>query len=447
VGGRSRDEDAVGELLRSLDRDALAELVLAAAGRHDDVERAVRLAVARRSGDFAALRAEVDRAFRTRRFLDYGQSIEWARSAHPMAAELRRLADERPSAELVELLQRAVGHVVKTIMRADDSTGSIGDVAQELLDAHAGAAGAGVADPVKLAGWMFRFRFNDQDFFEPDPVRYHEALGETGLAAYRDAVARYEGDDSFAVRYARERLAIIDGDAELLVELLGGDLTRPQQFQAVADAMVELDRDDLALEWATRGIRETEGWQVAGLYKLACAIHARRREPLEVLRWRRAHHERMPSSSTYARLREAAEAVAAWDSERDAARAVLREHDPCGLVVALLSDGDDDVAWETAVRTTHAEIGSDLWLRLAESRQARHPDQALAVYKRLVDEELLTADRRAYAAAVRILKRARDAASAAGTPEEFTEVIARLRDVHRRRPTLIAMLDKAGMTS
>jgi hypothetical protein len=419
VGGRPRDEDAVGELVRSLERD----------------------------GDVAALRAEVDRAFRTRRFLDYRQSIDWARSARPMVAELRRLADDGPSAELVELLQRAAGQVVKTIMRADDSSGSIGDVAEELLEAHAVAVDAGVADPVKLAGWMFRFRFKDQDFFEPDPVRYQEALGEAGLRAYRDAVAGYDGDDSFAVRYARERLAIIDGDADFLVELLGGDLTRPHQFQAIADAMVELGRDDLALEWATRGIRETDGWQVAGLYELACVIHARRRESLEVLRWRRAHHERMPSSSTYAQLREAAEAVSAWSSERDAGRVVLREHDPRDLVVALLGDGDADLAWETAVTTTKAEIGSDLWLRLAESRQEQRPDEALAVYERLANEQLLTADRRAYAAAVRILKKARDAASAAGTPEAFTDAVARLRDTHRRRPTLIAMLDKAGMTS
>jgi hypothetical protein len=28
--------------------------------------------------------------------------------------------------------------------------------------------------------------------------------------------------------------------------------------------MVELDRPDLALDWATRGIQTTGGWQVAG---------------------------------------------------------------------------------------------------------------------------------------------------------------------------------------
>ena len=54
-------------------------------------------------------------------------------------------------------------------------------------------------------------------------------------------------------------------------------------------------------------------------------------------------------------------------------------------------------------------------------------------------------DRRAYAAAVKILKRARTAAQTAGELDAFTQDVARLRERHRRRPTLIAMLDKAGL--
>jgi hypothetical protein len=56
----------------------------------------------------------------------------------------------------------------------------IGDLARELLERHAVTCDAGVADPIKLAGWMIRFRFADQDFFEVDPVRSQKALGEEG---------------------------------------------------------------------------------------------------------------------------------------------------------------------------------------------------------------------------------------------------------------------------
>ncbi len=168
--------------------------------RHAEVEREVRLVASRASGDLAQLRAEVDRGLRTRRFLDYRDAIAWARAARPILGELERLSRSAPSQELVELLQRAVGHVVKVLGRGDDSSGAIGDVARELLELQAIACEAQVADPVKLAKWMIRFRFTDQDFFEADPVRYRAALGERGLAEYRRAVVSSETPTSFAAR-------------------------------------------------------------------------------------------------------------------------------------------------------------------------------------------------------------------------------------------------------
>ena len=440
-----RSQAPVGELVRSLNIEQLREVVSAAGDRHEDVERSVRLIAPRANDGLAALRAEVDRGLRTRRFLPYAESSGWAHAARPIVEELRQRATSSPSAELVELLQRAIGHVVKVIGHADDSDGTIGDLARELLELHATACDGGVADPVKLAGWMVRFWFVDQDLFEVDPVRYQNALGETGLTAYRQAVAAREHEDTFAVRYVRERLAVLDGDAERIVELLGGDLTRPHQFVQVAEAMAELGRGDEVIVWCERGMAETQGWHIARLYDLACETHARRGQPLEVLGLRRSQHERMPSLSTYRGLRRAAEAVDAWVVERDAARAALRERDPRAFVDALLSDGDAQLAWDTAQAAPEEQLGSDLWLRLAESRETANAADAFAVYQRVADQVLEKTDRRAYAGALRILKRARDAATAADDLHAFNQHIAKLREQQRRRPTLIAMLDKAGL--
>jgi uncharacterized Zn finger protein len=153
----------------------------------------------------------------------------------------------------------------------------------------------------------------------------------------------------------------------------------------------------------------------------------------------------MPSLSTYNALQRAAQAVDAWAVERDAARAVLREGDLRAFVEAPLSDGDAELAREIAQAAATEELGSDLWLRLAESRETVNPADAVAVYLRVVDDVLERTDRRAYAAAVRILKRAQDAAAAARDVHSFCQQIRKLGEQHRRRPTLIAMLDKAGL--
>ena len=155
-----------------------------------------------------------------------------------------------------ELLERGIAHVVKVIQtRADDSSGMVGDLARDLLELHARACDAGVADPVKLARWMIGFRFSDQDFFEADPVRYQAALGEAGLAEFRTLLTAQKDQGGFAARYARERLAVLDGDSAAIVALLGGDLSQPHQFIRVAEAMVELGRDEEAIAMGTAGDR------------------------------------------------------------------------------------------------------------------------------------------------------------------------------------------------
>jgi len=443
---RAEREVGLDRVLEQLTADELREVLAWAAEWHKDVERRVRLTAARSSGDLRALRAEVDRGLRTRRFLGYRESVEWARAARPVVTELEEAVRAEPARELVELLERAIAHVVKVIQtKADDSSGMVGDLARDLLGLHARACDSGVADPVKLARWMIRFRFADQDFFEADPVRYQAALGEVGLAEFRSLLAAQKDQAGFAARYARERLAVLDGDSGAIVALLGGDLSRPHQFIRVAEAMVELGRDEEAVAWARRGIEHTTGWQPDQLYDLACAAHGRRGEQVQALALRRAQHERTPTSSTYRQLRTAAEVIHAWTVESDAARRVLREHNPAGLVDALLDDGEDELAWQAASAPAGLELGERAWLRLAESRQKTHPAQALPVYWRLIDSALETTDRRAYAAAVRLLKQARDVAAAGGDVEAFEVRLLALRERHRRRPSLIAMLDKAKL--
>jgi hypothetical protein len=164
-----------------------------------------------------------------------------------------------------------------------------------------------------------------------------------------------------------------------------------------------------------------------------------------VLALRRAQHERMPSSSTYRTLRRAAEVLDAWPLEQDAARATLQRTDARGFVHALLDDDELDLAWSAATAAPWDALGSELWLRLAERRERDRPADALMVYQRIADEVLEEADRRAYLSAARILQRARATAHAAGEFDAFAEYLTGLRERYRRRPTLIAILDKASL--
>jgi uncharacterized Zn finger protein len=101
--------------------------------------------------------------------------------------------------------------------------------------------------------------------------------------------------------------------------------------------------------------------------------------------------------------------------------------------------------WSVAHEDPAWDPGLPRRLRLAEAREAQQPEQALPWYMLVADEMLLETGHRAYARAIPVLKHARRAAEAAGQREWFETRLADLREHHRRRPTLIATLDKAGL--
>ena len=414
-----------------------------AAAESAAIGAAVRLAVAVPADRVRILRAEADSVLRTRRHLDYREANEWALEAGVVVDEMEAEAAGNPSRELLKLIELSVGRVVKVILKSDDSSGMMGDVAHRLLAIHEQVSLAGVAEPKALARWMIKFGFDDQDFFTIDPVTYAPALGEKDMAVYRTAVAERsaQGRVPFAVKNATERLAVLDGDIEAIVSLLGQDLTSPHQYTRVAEAMLELERPEDALQWAERGIEATSGWQVKHLYDIAAGVHEVNGDRAAVLGVRLDHHQTMPSTSTYGVLRDAADAVGSWDAHVSEAREVLGRRDRGSLVDVLLGDGEVEAAWALAAEDGD-DLGNDRLVRLAEAYEVVDPAASVDVYVRIVEGILETTDRRSYRSAVKQLKNARRAAEAAGLAAEHHAYLVDLREDHRRRPTLVAMLDK-----
>ena len=153
----------------------------------------------------------------------------------------------------------------------------------------------------------------------------------------------------------------------------------------------------------------------------------------------------IPSASTYSLLKTAAGQRGVWDAERPAARRVLEQRAPSGCIDALLADDDSAEAWAAAVANPGWQLDDRQWERLAAAREPDDPAAAFEVYLRLAATALQDATKNAYRTAVRYLQAGRRAAGHAALDQAFSEHMATLRDQHRRRPTLIAMLDKAKL--
>lgn len=125
------------------------------------------------------------------------------------------------------------------------------------------------------------------------------------------------------------------------------------------------------------------------------------------------------------------------------------EVSPAGRVVCFGVTGSSSSGWREPHRRCHpnakAKEASGPEHVAQAVRAAEEAMSGLAVYLRLADAVLERADKCAYRDAVRHLKGARRAATNAEQLPEFAGQLTALRERKRRRPTFMAMLDKAGL--
>jgi hypothetical protein len=304
---------------------------------------------------------------------------------------------------------------------------------------------------------MVRFQFdNDVDFFTIDPVAYAPALGELGMAAYRNRLAEIEArlgprpserwssphsHDWFTLDYNAQRLAIYDRDVEAIIRTHSRDRRVAAWLEDTAEALAEIGEIALAIDWAQQATDFPGGGHQslhAGEYW--CTLLAEHR-PDELLEARLTVFRRWPSSSTAARLHR--DAGPAWPDFSDEVMAAFEDRPYDAVVFALHHLRDVPLAWELA----HS-LGLDddrAWSDLAKAYEKVDPLAVLPIHSRLVHHELETANAQNYRYAARRLARMRKLASDTDMADEVDAMIAELRETHRRRPRLQQEFTRAGL--
>lgn len=376
----------------------------------------------------------------TRGHLDYGRAIDHGRLAHEVVDDLERGLDAASADDMRPLLERAIGTMIRTILRSDDSSGVQGDATARLLRLHAETARLGSPDPIRLARWMTKVGFGDNGFFGIDPVAYAEALGPRGLAAYRREVDRrlVDDPDDFSPRLARQRLAVLTGEVDTIVLEIGGPLDRPYHYLGLVDALLEIGATDEALRYAREGAAlPGVPHQTGKLYDVAVRLLTERGDEVEAVDLRMQQLRGHPVLSSYTTLRRTGGDSAEWTTLRLQALDVLLRHNPGDWLRALLSDGDAELAWEAS---TTMQLSSSLLQQLVRSRARTHPADVFEGYVSLVNATLVEARPENYREAVKLLGELRRASVAGARVDEYDAYVAALLERHARRPTLVRML-------
>lgn len=361
-------------------------------------------------------------------------------------------------AEVYAVTHKALAGSLKVIRRADDSSGIIGDACRRLLALHPKAAADAAVPPAKLVDWMIAFQFdNEVDYFTIDIVAYAPALGDRGITAYRTKLQqvavqlgpRPDTDSTWPSPHSHEwftldlnaqRLAVLDRDIAQIIRTHARDRTVAAWLQDTAEALAEIGEIDLAIDWARQGADHDRGHQSQRAADYWCQLLATHR-PQDLLPARQEVFRRWPSARTAAALHRAA--GARWPEYAEAVTTALAECPEEAVRFAQTTLKDVPLAW----RLAHSlGLDSDLvWGELAAAYEKHDAVATLPIHTRLVEHELIDAGAQHYRRAARRLARMRKLAADTTAATEIDDLVAQLRQEHRRRPRLQQEFDRAGL--
>jgi hypothetical protein len=379
-----------------------------------------------------------------------------------VAAAIDGLAKAGAGEQAIQAAREAIGELGRAFERLDDSNGAVGDAARELLAAHLRACQAAPPEPESLANYLSRLVLGDPWGIAPDLSDYAGLLGAKGLLRLRERITSAAADPpGLGDRQLMESLLRAEGNVDDLVALHAANLDdRGWAHLVIAGELDQAGRDDEALDWAERGLREAKRPD-ARLVEYLADRYAAAGRPADVLALRRERFTAEATLRGYQQLRTAATALRRWPAEREQALAVLAADARKGpryqltgaldwvgpvLVDALLDDGEADAAWAAAADFP-AATSPGQWLRLADLVAATRPAGALAVYQRLIEPLRAKTGDKIYEQAARLLRSARACHAALGTEAEFERYLALFRADQKRKPSLMRLLDRHGLTA
>lgn len=463
------DDDDDGDSLRSaltaLDKNELIELILDHAMSDPAFHR--KIALVATPASVADLKKAIDRAMKSRSFIDYYHMPAYAKVAGQVINQIEDVQADGRHVDAIELCEHALRAVECSLPQCDDSDGYMGALLCRLQDIHLDSCVACRPDPVALARRLFAWEVGSPwEVFYGAAGTYGELLGEAGLAEYRRlADAEWEklpplrpGDNEsdttlrFRITSMKEAIARAANDLDGLVEIAKKNLSAPYHYLAVANLYVEMKQPELAIDWASRGIEAFPsrydarlGLLVANQYE-ALGDEYRSMEAA----WSVFCHD--PGFRSYPELKERAERLDQWDLWRPKAFSAMRDdiakartgfaqgyshRDGSELVSVLLWEGNVEAAWTEA---REGGCSSRLWLELAEKREALHPADSLPIYMTHVERSVSSGVNSGYEAAVAYVERIRRIES----PEKFALYVESLRNRYKAKRNFMKLLSERG---
>jgi hypothetical protein len=242
--------------------------------------------------------------------------------------------------------------------------------------------------------------------------------------------------DRFQLEHNARRLAVLDRDVDAIIATHARS-GRAAWLEETAEALEEIGRFDLAIDWADRATHVDLGSQSQRASEYWCALIGEHR-PAALAAARLEVFRRWPTAVRATRLLAASDD---WPATEPEVRETLRRTPPEAVLFALTTDPREalDLYDELGVRDRAVTE------QLAAALEPIAVAQALALHRDLVETDLAKTETRLYRPAAERLARMRMLARGTALAGPVDEFIRALRTRYSRRPRLLKELDEARL--
>lgn len=398
------------------------------------------------------IECRIEQSLRPGEYIHDRACIAFVIGLEEVAAEIRKLLTTEPL-RVVSLCEAYLAGVHAKADELDDSSGSFGQFAQDLICLWIKARQASEADPDKTAGTLLAWMDDDPYAFCHEIEKHAAAaFDQAGLVALEARVrSRFEmaaAEESRGYPYRHwsavlRAVYLAQNDAAAYIELADRTGLTPEDCLALARLVVATSLED-AIQWVERGqaldregrVRSTAAYGLDRLHREVLAKLGREKEALEEV-W--AAFREHPSKYSYEDLMKFAPDAerSGWhEKAMDAAKGaslgalleLLVETGETGRLAELVRDAQDQALKNISHYATEPAAG-----KLEES----HPALAAKLWRAQGIRILDAKKSKYYDAALANLERARDCFQRAGMAAEWEETVRRVCAAHFRKTGFI----------
>ncbi|NLI04293.1 MAG: SWIM zinc finger family protein [Actinomycetaceae bacterium] len=406
------------------------------------------------------------RTFRPRGYIDYYKVDDVAEEISLFLDFLADYVANGRAKEVEPILKRSIKRIQTIIGNADDSNGFLGEECQRAVDFYAETAKLAQLDPRNLARWIVKMRMESPSYPRFTLEQFLPALGETGLATYRQEVDKTlvklppgtEWYDNTDLHQMRLELAMYDDDPDEIVAVLSANPKYVAYWQII-NVLLEAGRRREAMEWLERArtnervtfrtLSDNPFWVPA---RHLARLYVEEGFPEEAHSYLWEKFCAIPNTETMETalvLKDFLVEQGQWEQQCTKFWETFEQRDWQGYNIPLLialDTGDNQRAWKYADRWGAEYV----WRQLAEKAGRLYPEKTLDLYLESLDKDLLTTGRKGAAGVVQKLhetKRFISTCDADVVPQlraTFETAVKNLREDYRIRPALMKALTQAG---